>query len=130
MARTCSAAEARANFSQLVAEAASAGQETTIERNNRPIAVIVGYEGYLALRQQAGERAARFAIYDEIRARNVEAETERVEAEVAEALHAARREQPHPADASLHRSGDPCHGPRLANARPLDDRRGLERLAH
>jgi prevent-host-death family protein len=93
MARTCSAAEARANFSQLVAEAASAGQETIIERNNRPIAVIVGYEGYLALRQQAGEGAARFAIYDEIRARNPEAEPEQVETDVAEALRAVRREE-------------------------------------
>jgi len=92
MERTCNATEARANFSQLITEAGYAGQETIIERNSRPIAVILGYEEYLALRQQAGERAARFAIYDEIRARNPEAEPEQVEADVAEALRAVRRE--------------------------------------
>jgi prevent-host-death family protein len=91
MERTCSATEARANLSQLITEAGYAGRETIIERNNRPIAVILGYEEYLALRKQAGERAARFAVYDEIRARNAEAEPEQVEADVAEALHAVRR---------------------------------------
>jgi prevent-host-death family protein len=93
MERTRSATEARANFSQLLTEAGYAGQETIIERNNRPIAVIVGYEEYLALREQAGERAARFAIYDEIRVRNAEAEPEQVEADVAEAVRAARHEE-------------------------------------
>jgi prevent-host-death family protein len=92
MERTCNATEARANFSQLIAEAGYGGRETIIQRNNRPIAVILGYEEYLMLRQQAGERAARFAIYDEIRARNAEAEPEQVEADVAEALRAVRRE--------------------------------------
>jgi prevent-host-death family protein len=101
MERTCHAAEARANFSQLLTEAGYAGQETIIERNNRSIAVIVGYDEYLALRQQAGERTARFAVYDEIRARNVEAEPEQVEPDVAEALRAARREQPQPSGASV-----------------------------
>jgi prevent-host-death family protein len=93
MERTRSATEARANFSQLLTEAGYAGQETIIERNNRPIAVIVGYEEYLALREQAGESAARFAIYDEIRVRNAEAEPEQVEADVAEAVRAARHEE-------------------------------------
>ncbi|MBN1139224.1 MAG: type II toxin-antitoxin system Phd/YefM family antitoxin [Anaerolineae bacterium] len=92
MERTYSAAEARANFSQLITEAGYAGRETIIQRNNRPIAVILGYEEYLALRRQAGERAARFTVYDEIRARNAEAEPEQVEADVAEALRAVRRE--------------------------------------
>ena len=92
MERTCNAAEARANFSQLITEAGYAGRETIIQRSNRPIAVILGYEEYLALRKQAGERAARFAVYDEIRARNAEAEPEQVEADVAEALLAVRRE--------------------------------------
>ena len=92
MERTCNAAEARANFSQLIAEAGYAGRETIIQRNNRPLAVILGYEEYLTLRKQAGERAARFAVYDQIRARNAEAEPEQVEADVAEALRAVRRE--------------------------------------
>ncbi len=90
MERKCSAAEARANFSQLVTEAGYAGQKTIIQRNNRPVAVILGYEEYLTLRQQAEERARRFAVYDEIRERNLEAEPEQVEADVAEALRAAR----------------------------------------
>lgn len=93
MERKCSAAEARANFSRLIAEAGYAGRETIIQRNNKPIAVILGYDEYLALRKQAGERAARFAIYDEIRTRNAEVEPEQVEADVAEALRAARHKE-------------------------------------
>ncbi|OQA18292.1 MAG: hypothetical protein BWY63_02098 [Chloroflexi bacterium ADurb.Bin360] len=92
MERIYSAAEARANFSRLVTEAGFAGREAIIQRNNRPVAVILGYEEYLALQQQAGERAARMAIYDEIRARNAAAEAEAVEADIREALRAVRRE--------------------------------------
>jgi hypothetical protein len=82
--RKCNATEARANFSQLVTEAGYAGRET--------IAVIIGYERYLELRQMAGERAGRFAVYDEIRARNPDAEPEQVEADVAAAVRAVRRD--------------------------------------
>lgn len=91
MDRIISATEARANFSELVTEAGYASRETVIERNNRPIAVILGYEQYLELRRQAGERAARFAIYDEIRARNAEATPEQVEADVGDAVRAVRQ---------------------------------------
>ena len=90
MERIFSASEARANFSELVTEAGYAGREAVIERNNRPIAVIIGYEQYMELRRQAGERTARFAIYDEIRARNPEAEPEQVEADVTAAVRAVR----------------------------------------
>ena len=90
MERMISAAEARANFSQLVTEAGYAGREAIIQRNNRPIAVIIGYEQYVELRRQAGERAARFAVYDEIRARNPDAEPDQVEADVAAAVRAVR----------------------------------------
>lgn len=92
MERVYSAVEARANFSQLVTEAGFAGREAIIQRNNRPVAVILGYEEYLALRQQAGERAARMAVYDELRARNAGAEPEQVEMDVLEAVRAVRRE--------------------------------------
>ncbi len=90
MERTFSATEARAHFSQLVTEAGYAGREAIIQRNNRPVAVIIGYEQYVELRRQASERAARFAIYDEIRARNPEAQPEQVEADVAAAVRAVR----------------------------------------
>ena len=91
MDRVVSASEARANFSELVTEARYAGREAIIERNNRPIAVILGYEQYLELRRQAGERAARFAIYDEIRTRNAAVMPEQVEADVADAVRAVRQ---------------------------------------
>jgi len=90
MERTFSAAEARAKFSQLVTEASYAGREAIIQRNNRPVAVIIGYEQYLELRRLASERAARFAVYDEIRARNAAAQPEQVEADVAAAVRAVR----------------------------------------
>ncbi len=90
MERIYSAAEARASFSRLVTEAGYAGREAVIERNNRPVAVIIGYEQYMELRRQASERAVRFAVYDEIRSRNPGAQPEQVEADVAAALRAVR----------------------------------------
>lgn len=91
MERAYSAAEARANFSQLVTDAGYSGREAIIQRNERPIAVIIGYEQYLEWRRQVGERAIRFSIYDEIRARNVETKQEMVESEVAAALGSVRK---------------------------------------
>ncbi len=91
MERAYSTAAARANFSQLITEAGYAGREAIIQRNERPLAVIIGYEQYLEWRQQAAERAARFRIYDEIRSRNINVEPEEVEADVAAALDAVRR---------------------------------------
>lgn len=89
--RILSAAEARANFSQLVTEAGYAGREAIIQRNNRPIAVIIGYEQYLEWRRQAGERAARMVVFDDIRARNPDATPEQVEADVTAAVRAVRQ---------------------------------------
>ena len=91
MERKVNATEAQANFSQIVSEAGYAGQETVIERNNRPIAVVIGYDRYLELCRLAEERADRFAIYDEIRARNPDAEPEQVAADVDAAVRAVRR---------------------------------------
>ncbi len=95
MGKALSAAEARKNFSQVVTEAGYAGRETVIQRNNRPVAVVIGYEEYrelTALRKQVREREARFAIYDQIRARNPAAVPEQVEADIAEALRVVRGE--------------------------------------
>ena len=93
MSKVLSSAEARANFSEVVTEAGYAGRETVIERNNKPVAVVIGYNEYQelqALRRQVRERDARFAVYDEIRARNGDASAEQVAADVAEALSAVR----------------------------------------
>jgi len=93
MERVYSAAEARAGLSHILAEAGYAGREAVIQRNNKPIAVIIGYAQYrelLTLRLQAREREARFAVYDEIRARKPEAEGAQVEADVAQAVKAVR----------------------------------------
>ncbi len=91
MERAYNTATARANFSQLITEAGYAGREAIIQRNERPLAVIIGYKEYLEWRQQAAERAARFRIYDEIHSRNINVEPEEVEADVAAALDAVRR---------------------------------------
>ena len=90
MERTYSTVEARANFSQLVTEAGYVGREAIIQRNNRPVAVLIGYEQYLEWQRQMEERATRFTIYDEIRTRNLEAEPEAVEADVTAALEGLR----------------------------------------
>jgi prevent-host-death family protein len=94
MERVYSAAEARVSLAQILAEAGYAGREAIIQRNNRPIAVVIGYEQYqelLALRRQSREREARFAVYDEIRTRNADAAPEQVEVDVAQAVKVVRK---------------------------------------
>jgi len=89
--RTVSAAEARANFSEIVTEAAYAGRDTVIERNNRPVAVVIGYQEYQALRTlRDKEREARFAVYDRIRERNAHIDPDEAEQIITEAVQAAR----------------------------------------
>ena len=81
--------EAQANFPQIINETENTGQETVIQRGNQPIVVLISYEQYqelLALRQAARVREARFAVYDEIRARNLEATPKQVVTDVAEAV--------------------------------------------
>jgi len=93
MGKTLSAAEVRKNFSQVVTDAGYAGNETVIQRNNRPVAVVIGYTEYqefAASQKQVRERRARFAIYDQIRARNPDAVPAQVEADIAEALRVVR----------------------------------------
>jgi prevent-host-death family protein len=94
MERVISTVEARANLAQILAEAGYAGRSTVIERNRRPLAVVIGYDEYrdlIALRQQKREREARFAIYDEVRSRNADVTPDQVETDVAEAVQAVRR---------------------------------------
>ncbi len=93
MEQVLSVIEAQSNFSQIITEAGEAGRETVIQRDSHPIAVLIGYEQYqelLALRQQAQIREARFAVYDEIRRRNLDTTPEQVIADVAEAVSAVR----------------------------------------
>jgi prevent-host-death family protein len=93
MERVISTVEARVNLSQILAEAGYAGRSTVIERNRRPLAVVIGYDEYrelTALRQQKREREARFAVYDEVRSRNADATPDQVETDVAEVLRAVR----------------------------------------
>jgi prevent-host-death family protein len=98
--RTVSAAEARANFSEIITEAGYAGRETVIERNSRPVAVVIGYDEYEAFRAFRAEHAsarqareARFAVYDRIKARNKGVPPEVVEQIVAEAVQATRKQK-------------------------------------
>lgn len=97
MDRVVSTSEARANFSQLVAEAGYGGRDTIIERNQRPIAVIVGYEKYqefVAFQKRAAEREARFAVYERIRSRNRQVTEDQVAEDVAAAIDAVRANKP------------------------------------
>jgi hypothetical protein len=52
--------------------------------------VVIGYDEYLELRRLAEERADRFAVYDEIRARNPDADPQKVMADIAAAVDAVR----------------------------------------
>jgi PHD/YefM family antitoxin component YafN of YafNO toxin-antitoxin module len=85
--------EAQARLPQILTEIGQAEQEMVIQRDNRPVAVLISYQQYqewLTLREQAQARLANFAVYDEIRARNAAARPEQVEADVAAAIRAVR----------------------------------------
>ncbi len=96
MEQIINALDAPGSFPKILREARESGRETVIQHNDQPVAVLISYEQYqefLALQQQAKTREERFAIYDEIRARNLDATPEQVRADIAEAVAAVRAEQ-------------------------------------
>ena len=93
MEQVISAVDAQSKFGKILETVGQSGQETVIQRNNQPVAVLISYRQYrqfLAFQRQAEIQKERFAIYDEIRARNPDAAPQDVIADVAEAVTAIR----------------------------------------
>lgn len=96
MEQVINLSEAQARLPQILTEIGQAEQEMVIQRDNRPVAVLISYQQYqewLTLRQQAQARLAHFAVYDEIRTRNATVSPEQVEADVVAAIQAVRSQR-------------------------------------
>ncbi len=91
MARRVGTVEARQSFSRLISEARFGGEHVIIERSGAPMAVLIGIDEYERLMVvQAQQREARFKRLMSIAERNRDVSPEQVEADVAEAVEAAR----------------------------------------
>jgi len=81
------AREARQRFSELVGRVHYGGETVILESSGKPMAAVVPLEVYNRL---VAEREARFRIVDEIRASVPRLPEDEVEADIAEAIRAAR----------------------------------------
>jgi len=93
MTQTLKASEARQQFSQLLNQVFRKETRVLVEKSGIPVAAIVSADDLRRLTQLDRERAERFAVLDEIRARNQDADPNAVERDVAEEIAALRKEQ-------------------------------------
>ena len=91
--QTVKASEARQRFSELVNQVFRNEKRVLVEKSGIPVAAIVSADDLARLTELERQRAARFAVLDEIQAKNQDADPEEVERIVAEELAAARRER-------------------------------------
>ena len=89
LVKRMSAQEARVNFSDLLGTVYYSKETVIVEKRGRPFAVVISPEEYDRLIK---EREARFAILDEIRAKNPDVTPEEAEENAARET-AALREQ-------------------------------------
>lgn len=94
MRRTVSAMEARKKFGELLESVYYRGDQVTIERAGKVMAILVPaaeYEELEAARQAEGKRRF-FEVWDQIRADAREYDDQQVMADVAAAIRAVRAE--------------------------------------
>ena len=90
LVKRISAKEARNAFSDLLGSVYYSKEAVIVEKRGRPFAVIINPEDYEKLLK---EREARFAVLDEIRAKNPEVTPQEAEADAAREIVALRRER-------------------------------------
>ncbi len=90
MVRRMSAKEARNSFSDLLGIVYYSKEAVVVEKWGRPVAVIITPEDYERLLRQ---REERFAVFDEVRAVNLEAAPQEVAADTAREIAALRKER-------------------------------------
>ena len=90
MVKRMSAREARNNFADLLGSVYYSKEVVIVEKQGRPFAVVISPEDYERLLK---EREARFAILDELSARNPDVTPEEAEADAAREIAAYRQER-------------------------------------
>jgi len=90
LVKRISAKEARNGFSDLLGLVYYTKEAVIVEKRGRPFAVLINPEDYEKLLQ---EREARFAVFDEIRAKNPDVTSQEAEADAAREIVALRRER-------------------------------------
>jgi len=85
-----SAKEARNNFSDLLGLVYYSKEVVIVEKRGRPFAVVISPEDYERLLK---EREERFAVFDDIRAKNPEVTPQEAQADAAREIAALRQER-------------------------------------
>lgn len=90
MVKRMSAREARNNFSDLLGLVYYSKEVVIVEKRGRPFAVVISPEDYERLLK---EREERFAVFDDIRARNPDVTPQEAQADAAREIAALRQER-------------------------------------
>lgn len=90
--QTMSATDARQHFASAINQVARQEAEIIVEKNGVPVAAIVSIEDYRRLKDQDAQRAAKFRIFNEMRATLPRIPNEELEREAAKALDEVRAE--------------------------------------
>jgi prevent-host-death family protein len=90
LVRRISAREARNAFSDLIGSVYYSKEPVIVEKQGRPFVVVISPEDYERLLK---EREERFAILDELSARNRDVTPEEAEADAAREIAAYRKER-------------------------------------
>ena len=90
MVKRMSAKEARSNFSDLLGLVYYSKEPVIVEKRGKPFAVVISPDEYDKF---VRERQERFAILDEIRAKNQEVAPEQAEADATREITALRQEK-------------------------------------
>jgi prevent-host-death family protein len=85
--RTISDRQAKEHFAQLLQDVSRQSQTVVIEQAGQPMAVLISVEQYRQLKER---RAAFFAMLDEVQQRTRQVPPEELEADIAEAVAAAK----------------------------------------
>ena len=90
MVKRMSAKEARNNFSDLLGLVYYSKEVVIVEKRGRPFAVVISPEDYERLLK---EREERFAVFDDIRAKNPDVTLQEAQADAAREIAALRQER-------------------------------------
>ena len=90
MVKRMSAREARNNFSDLLGLVYYSKEVVIVEKRGRPFAVVISPEDYERLLK---EREERFAVFDDIRAKNPDVTPQEAQADAAREIAALRQER-------------------------------------
>ncbi len=99
--QTMKASQARQQWSQVLNKVLRKEARILVEKSGVPVAAIVSAEDLQWLQQYEAQRAERWKVVDEIRARNRDKNPEQVEQDIASEIAAMRQE------AREHRSAQP-----------------------